>query len=162
MRVSSRGEYGVRAMLDLALHYGQGAAPLKEVAKRQRISESYLEQLLGVLRRADLVKTIRGAQGGYELAREPDRIRMSDVVRAVEGPIAPTDCVVEEGDCDCGHAPHCVARILWARLRDSMIAVLDSITLGDLCREAERVGRGVGAAGAAGVSGSLSSGGVEE
>lgn len=136
MRVSSRGEYGVRAMLDLALHYGQGAAPLKTIAQRQRISASYLEQLLGVLRRAGLVRTIRGAQGGYELAMEPDRIKLGDVMRAVEGPIAPTDCVVDDGACECGQAEHCLTRVLWLKLRDSMLAVLDSTTLGDLCREA--------------------------
>ena len=129
MRVSTRGEYGVRAMLDLALHYEEGATALRTVAQRQEISGSYLEQLLGILRKAGLVESVRGAQGGYRLARPPGEIRIGEIMRAVEGPIAPTDCVSEDGRAGCRQAPHCVTRLLWKRLRDSMIAVLDSTTL---------------------------------
>jgi len=136
VRVSTRGEYGVRAMLDLALHYEESATPLRIVAQRQELSESYLEQLIGALRKAGLVTSVRGAQGGYRLARPPGEIRIGEVMRAVEGPIGPSDCVSESGRAGCRQAPHCVTRLLWERLRDSMIAVLDHTTLGDLCDEA--------------------------
>ena len=137
MRISTRGEYGVRAMLDLAIHYDRGATALRTVAERQDISESYLEQLIGVLRKAGLVVSVRGAQGGYQLAKPPEEIKIGDIMRAVEGPIGPTECVNEDGTTDCSQAPHCVTRLLWAKLRDSMIAVLDTTTLGDLCSQAE-------------------------
>jgi Rrf2 family cysteine metabolism transcriptional repressor len=143
MRVSTRGEYGVRAMLDLAMHFGEGAMPLRAVAEREGISESYLEQLMLALRRADLVTSIRGAQGGYKLTRAPGEIRVGDVMRAVEGPIAPTDCVGEKGADVCRQAPCCVTRLLWSRLRDSMLAVLDSTTLADLCAQAEAMSSGI-------------------
>ncbi|MGE5552008.1 MAG: RrF2 family transcriptional regulator [Bacteroidota bacterium] len=139
MRVSTRGEYGVRAMLDLALQYDRGAIALRTVAERQGISESYLEQLMGPLRRAGLVASVRGAQGGYRLARPPGEIRVGDVMRAVEEPIAPTDCVSGGGAGGCRQAPYCVTRLLWERLRDSMIAVLDSTTLEDMRRQAEEL-----------------------
>ncbi|NLG85052.1 MAG: Rrf2 family transcriptional regulator [Firmicutes bacterium] len=137
MRVSTRGQYGLRAMLELALHYAEGPMTLRRVAARQAISESYLEQLLGTLRRAGLVVSVRGVQGGYRLARPPEEIRVGEIIRAVEGPIAPTECVVEGGEPECWRAPHCVSRLLWEKLRDSMLAVLDSTTLADLCAEAE-------------------------
>ncbi len=141
MRISTRGEYGVRAMLDLALHYEDGTIPLRAVAGRQRISESYLEQLFGILRKAELVTSVRGAQGGYQLARPPGEITVGDVMRVVEGPIAPAECV-GEGGTDCRQASHCVTRLLWAKLRDSMLGVLDSTTLADLCRQAGAMAEG--------------------
>ncbi|MGE5529276.1 MAG: RrF2 family transcriptional regulator [Patescibacteria group bacterium] len=136
MRVSTRGEYGVRAMLDLALQYDEGATPLRAVAGRQGISEAYLEQLMGILRKAGLVASVRGAQGGYRLSRPPGEIRVGDIMRAVEGPIGPTSCVNGEGGSGCCQAKGCVTRLLWERLRDSMVAVLDHTTLGDLCAQA--------------------------
>ena len=137
MRVSTRGQYGIRAMLDLALHYEEGATPLRVVAARQGISEFYLEQLMGSMRRAGLVQSVRGAQGGYHLARPPGEIKIGEIMRVVEGPIAPTECVGEEGESACGQARSCVTRLLWEKLRDSMIAVLDSTTLEDMRKQAE-------------------------
>lgn len=137
MRVSTRGQYGIRAMLDLALHYQEGAIPLRVVAARQGISEFYLEQLMGSMRRAGLVQSVRGAQGGYQLARPPGEIKIGEIMRVVEGPIAPTECVGEEGESTCGQARSCVTRRLWEKLRDSMIAVLDSTTLEDMRKQAE-------------------------
>ena len=142
MRVSTRGEYGVRAMLDLALHYDLGATSLRTVAQRQEISASYLEQLIGVLRKAGLVVSVRGAQGGYRLAGPPGEIKIGDIMRAVEGPIGPAECVDEEAGAGCRQAPYCVTRMLWEKLRDSMIAVLDSTTLEDLCGQAKTMTAG--------------------
>jgi Rrf2 family protein len=125
-------------MLDLALHYGEGPISLKSVAERQDISEPYLEQLAAGLRKAGLVQSIRGAQGGYVLAREPAAVTVGQVIRALEGPIAPRECVREERPEPCRRAKTCVARSVWAKLRDCMNEVLDSITLEDMCLEAAK------------------------
>ncbi|NLJ85412.1 MAG: Rrf2 family transcriptional regulator [Firmicutes bacterium] len=137
MRISTKGGYGIRAMYELAMAYGQGPVPLKTVAERQSISEHYLEQLMGMLRRAGLVRGIRGARGGYELTSAPEAIRVGDVLRALEGPISPISCVDHDGFSECVRLEQCPTRGLWKRLRDSMTAVLDSTTLADLCREAQ-------------------------
>jgi len=137
MRISTRGKYGVRAMFDLAMHSGQGPISLKTIAERQGISEHYLEQLMGTLRKAGLVNSVRGAQGGYEINQCPADIKVGDIIRVLEGPIAPVECVEEEtGGHVCDRVDQCVTHILWERLRDSMVEVLDSTTLQDLCDEA--------------------------
>ncbi len=137
MKLSTKGRYGVAAMYDLALHYGQGPISLKSVAERQGISEHYLEQLMGTLRKSGYVKSVRGAQGGYTLTRDPSQITVGDIIKIMEGPIAPVDCLLPDGlDNDyCKRATFCVTRGVWAKVRDSINTVLDSISLADLCRE---------------------------
>jgi len=133
MRVSSRGRYGVRAMLELARTYGSGPVTLRKIAESQHISAAYLGQIVGPLRRAGLLTSVRGAQGGYVLAREPQDITLGEVIRAIEGPIAPSRCVSENwrpGDCE--REESCSARRLWMGLRDSITRELDSTTLADL------------------------------
>lgn len=141
MRVSTRGEYGVRAMFDLALHFGKGPIALKTIAERQRVSENYLEQLMAELRKAGLVKSKRGAQGGYELAHAPDNVSIGQIIRVLEGPITPLDCL--DGETTTGpycQAPdRCVLRHLWKELQDSMTTVLDNRTLEDLRQDAYRL-----------------------
>lgn len=137
MRLSTRGHYGLKAMFDLAQHYGSGPISLKTVAERQNLSGHYLEQLMAMLRKSGLVKSMRGAQGGYVLAREPSEIKVGDVIRALEGPIAPVYCVSEKNPGSCDEADHCITRTVWARVRDGLAQVLDSISLADMCREAE-------------------------
>lgn len=137
MRLSTRGHYGLKAMFDLAQHFGSEPIPLKSVAERQNLSEHYLEQLIAILRKAGLVKSVRGSQGGYILAREPVQITVGDVIRALEGPIAPVYCVSEEDPGNCDEADYCITRTVWARVRDSIAGVLDAISLADMCREAE-------------------------
>ncbi|SHK08599.1 RrF2 family transcriptional regulator [Desulforamulus aeronauticus] len=141
MRLSTKGHYGLKAMFDLAMHYGSEPLPipLKVIAERQGISEHYLEQLIAVLRKIGLVKSIRGAQGGYILARPPSQIKVGDVIRALEGPIAPLDCVSEFEPTACEKEHYCISRDIWARVRDSIAEVLDSITLEDMCRDAAKV-----------------------
>ncbi len=129
-------------MFELAMAHGQGPVPLRIVAEKQDISENYLEQLLGTLRRAGLVKGIRGARGGYELALPPEEIRVGDVIRALEGPISPVSCVDHDGASGCERHALCPTRGLWERLRDSMTEVLDSTTLADLCQQAQGKARG--------------------
>jgi Rrf2 family protein len=134
LKISTRGEYGIRAILDIALHSDEGPVTLKSISGRQDISEPYLEQLIGGLRKAGLVVSTRGSQGGYVLAREPSQITIGDLIRVLEGPIAPVDCVNEQmGDSGCcSNVNRCATRVLWRKLRDSMTEVLDSTTLADL------------------------------
>lgn len=137
MKLSTRGQYGVKAMFDLAQHAGEGPISLKSIAERQGISEHYLEQLISGLRKAGLVKSIRGAQGGYVLGREAEQIRVGDVIRILEGPIAPVDCVSENDSECCKNAKYCVTRTIWEKMRDSIADVVDSITLEDMVQDAK-------------------------
>jgi Rrf2 family protein len=136
MKVSTRGEYGVRAMVALAHHYGEGPMSIAEIARQSNIPPAYLEQLIAPLRRADLVKSRRGAHGGYTLSRNPDEIRIGDVYRVMEGPVAPMDCVSEdETDQTCPLIDGCETRPIWLKVRDSIVDALDSTTLADLAKK---------------------------
>ena len=141
MRLSTRGHYGLKAMFDLAQNYGSGPISLKTVAERQNLSDHYLEQLIAMLRKAGLVKSMRGAKGGYFLAREPSKIIVGDVIRALEGPIAPVHCVSEKDPGSCNEADYCITRTVWVRVRDGLAELLDSITLADLCLKAEETNK---------------------
>jgi len=140
MKLSTRGRYGLMMMLDLAQHMGAEPVSLRAVAERQMLSESYLEQLVPPLRDAGLLRSVRGKQGGYVLGRSPAEITVGDIVRALEGPIAPVDCVNDQVEVDCPHYPDCPTRSVWLRLRDSITQVLDSINLADLMADAQRGG----------------------
>lgn len=135
MKVSTRGEYGVRAMVSLARYYGSGPVTLAAVARDSSVPPAYLEQLIAPLRNAGLVTSKRGAQGGYLLSREPSAIRVGDVYRVMEGPVAPMDCVSEDlADQTCPLIIGCETRPVWLKVRDSIIDALDSTTLADLVR----------------------------
>ena len=135
MKVSTRGEYGVRAMVSLAHHFGEGPMSITEIARQTNIPPAYLEQLIAPLRRAELVISKRGARGGYVLAREPENIRVGDVYRVMEGPVAPMDCVSEDlDDQNCPLIENCETRPMWLKLRDAMTEALDSTTLADLAK----------------------------
>jgi len=123
-------------MFDLAQHIGEGPVSLKIIAKRQGISEHYLEQLFAGLRKNGLVKSVRGAQGGYILGREPEDIYVGEIIRVLEGPLAPVDCVAEEDPENCHKAESCVTRLIWERVRDSIAGVIDSVTLADMVENA--------------------------
>ena len=135
MKVSTKGRYGIKAMLDLAIHGTDGHIALKNIAERQQISGHYLEQLIASLRKAGLVKSIRGAQGGYALAQDPSEITVGQILRALEGSLAPVDCVVEDEPYECKKAEKCVTRKLWEKIRDSINDVVDSTSLQDLVDE---------------------------
>ncbi len=136
MKVSTRGEYGVRAMVALAHYHGSKPVALTTIAKDSHVPAPYLEQLIAPLRRAGLVESKRGAQGGYQLARPPADIRVGEIYRVMEGPIAPMDCVSEdEADQTCPLIPNCETRPVWLRVRDSIAGAIDSITLADLIRD---------------------------
>ncbi len=132
MRLSARGQYGVRAIVELARHYPQGPLALGQIAEAQKISATYLERILGRLRHAGLVESRRGAHGGYLLARPPEEITVGQVVRALEGPIAPVGCASEEAAAPCERVETCRARRVWLRLRNGIAATLDGMTVADL------------------------------
>ena len=131
MKISTKGRYALRMMLDLAEHREQGFVSLKEIAARQDISKKYLEQIVAVLNRPDFLKTNRGYQGGYRLAKTPDQYTVGDILRLTEGGLAPVACL-EEGAHPCGRASRCRTLPVWNRLGQLIGDYLDSVTLRDL------------------------------
>ncbi|HEV8402585.1 MAG TPA: Rrf2 family transcriptional regulator [Candidatus Limnocylindrales bacterium] len=134
MAFSTKGEYGVRLMVQLGRHYGTGPASLAEIAAEEDLPRAYLEQLVVSLRDAGLVSSTRGAHGGYELTRAPEAISMADVLRALEGPIAPMLCATDDPEHGilCDRSARCTVNVLWVRVRDAVTGALDSMTLADL------------------------------
>jgi Rrf2 family protein len=132
MKLSTKGKYGVRALFEIARHYGAGPLTIKEIAQRQGISLSYLEQILYRLGKAGLIESVRGPGGGYLLGRKPAELTIGDVVRALEGPIALSHCL-EPGEAgDCFQADDCVARMVWVKVGAKIEEALDSISFDDL------------------------------
>ena len=121
-------------MAQLAAHHGRGPASLAEIAAEDDLPRAYLEQLVMSLRDAGLVTSTRGAHGGYELSRPPEAIRMSEVLRALEGPLAPMICASDDPEhaTTCDRSSRCTVNVLWVRVRDAISTTLDSITLADL------------------------------
>ena len=132
MRVSAKELYGLRAMSEFARHFGQGPLSLAQVAARQEISQAYLEQIAIDLRRSGLLRSKRGAQGGYYLARAPEATTAGDVIRALEGSILPVQCMAENKCEPCSLEDRCSARGIWEQVRDQLVKTLDSITLAQL------------------------------
>ena len=130
MKLSTKGRYGARLMLELALCYEKGTILLKDIAGRQEISEGYLEQILPLLKAAGLVNSSRGAHGGYTLANPPSEITLGEVVRAVEGTMAIVECVATPEVCH--RVDFCVTRDIWEEMSEKMMGVLDSTTLQDM------------------------------
>lgn len=140
MKLSTKGRYGLRAMLDLALNSEHGeTVSIQSIAERQNISESYLEQLVRKLRAADLVKSVRGAGGGYQLARPSSEISVGDVLRALEGSIEAVSCVSTDDRISCDQADLCVTRLVWERVNTAIENAVDSITLFQLVEESRRM-----------------------
>lgn len=138
LQVSERAHYGLRAMTELAKAYGNGPVSLSEIAEIERLPAGYLEQLAMPLRRAGLIEGKRGAHGGYELARPPADVTVGAVVRALEGPVVPVECLSVEYVVDsCARESVCLSRNVWRRVKDSVDHVLDSMTLADLCATAQ-------------------------
>ena len=135
MKVSTRAEYGIRALMDLAQHYGEGPVQSHDIARRQGLPEPYLNQLLVTLRRAGLVQSKRGPSGGHLLARSPGRITVGEAFLVLEGSVAPWLCV-EEAETACIYAPGCGLRPVWQAVKDATEQVLNRITLADIVRPA--------------------------
>ena len=132
MKLSTKGRYGTRALLDVALHQGDNPVQLKDIAGRQQISLSYLEHLVAPLVAAGILRSVRGARGGVSLARPAEKIPIIDVVRALEGSLAPVECVDDAAQCP--RSESCVTRDIWIETMRAMEAVLESMTLADLVR----------------------------
>lgn len=126
-------------MIDMAQSDEKGPIATRTIAERQGISERYLEQLMVPLKRAGLIKSVRGSQGGYTLGKNPQNITAGDIIRVLEGPIAPVECVNETNPEECSRADYCVTRVIWSKVRDSIAEVLDSYTLVDLARESQKL-----------------------
>jgi Rrf2 family protein len=133
MKLSTKGRYAARAMLELALNYGEEPVLLDEIAKRQGISKKYLERLLLTLKIAGLVKSIRGAHGGYILSRSPSEIKLSEIVLASEGSLAPVECVDDPNVCN--KALFCVTRDIWKEIKEAMMKILESTSLEDMIKQ---------------------------
>ncbi len=130
MRLSTKGRYGARLMLELALNYGNGRVLLKDIARRQEISEGYLEHLLPPLKAAGLVNSARGPHGGYMLAKAPSEITLREVVQVLEGSLSPAECVDTPSVCQRVHS--CVTRDIWKELGEKISHTLESVTLRDM------------------------------
>ncbi len=126
-RLSTKGRYGARLMLDLACNFGKGPVLLKDIAERQEISLGYLEHLVPFLKTAGLVNSTRGARGGYTLARRPSRITLKEVLRVMEGPFSPAKCI--DSPSVCRRVGSCVTREIWKELGETISDFLESITL---------------------------------
>ena len=133
MKISTKGRYGIKAMLELALVYEKELISVRTISKKHNISELYLEQIFFVLRKAQLVKSIRGAKGGYSLARLPKDITIKNIMDALEGPINISDCIKEDANCD--KLDRCATRVLWVKIRDSIDEIFSSVTLQDIINE---------------------------
>lgn len=132
MKISTKGRYAIRLMLDLALNDTGEPISLKDVAKRQDISDKYLEQIISVLNRAGYVKSVRGAQGGYYLKKRPEDYTVGMILRLTEGSLAPVSCIDEEDEINCERQDSCVTVILWKKINDAISDVVDHTTLQDL------------------------------
>lgn len=131
MRISTKGRYALRLMLDIAMQEADKPISIKDIAKRQMISEKYLEQIISILNKAGYVKSIRGAQGGYVLRRKPQEYTVGMILRTTEGSLAPVECVGEEA-CECDRMADCVTQKIWQKINDAVNDVVDHITLEDL------------------------------
>ena len=131
MKISTKGRYALRLMLDLALHEQSGYVPIKVIAERQDISDKYLEQIVSVLNKAGFVKSIRGPQGGYKLTKRPEQYTVGMILRLTEGSLAPVSCLDDEVNM-CDRQEECVTLILWRKLDDAIKSVIDNVTLADL------------------------------
>ena len=136
MKITTRGRYGLRALIDIAAHGGE-CVTLKSIARRQGISEHYLEQLAVPLRKAGFVQSVRGAQGGYALRGDPADISIGDVLRALEGPLQLVDCLAVEGEGSCGSADcsTCCTKTVWQRMYNQLNDTMDSIKLQELVQD---------------------------
>lgn len=140
MKLSTKGRYGLRAMINLALYSSEEVVSIKSISERESISENYLEQIIATLKKADYVTSTRGAKGGYSLSKEAKDISVGDILRALEGDLNPVDCVAVNDEISCDEADFCVTKYVWKRISESINQVVDNISLQDLVDEQTRIG----------------------
>ena len=136
MMISTRGRYALRIMADVARHDGETPVSVREIASRQDISEKYMEQIISVLSRAGLLKSVRGAQGGYHLARPCEEITVGMILRATEGDLAPAECVAQ-GAQHCGRSADCPSHAVFTRVYSAINQVIDGVFLRELVEDGE-------------------------
>ncbi|MGA2531911.1 MAG: Rrf2 family transcriptional regulator [Candidatus Aminicenantales bacterium] len=147
MRLSTKGEYASRAMLELSLRYDEGSLHIREIAKAQNIPLRFLEQILLLLKRAGYLKSRKGQKGGYALAKPPAAISVAEVIRVMDGPLAPIDCVSVMAHETCPMEGTCGLRWLWKDVRDSVAGILEKTTFADLVTKSAKPPDGSGRAG---------------
>ena len=138
MKISTKGRYALRMMYDMAVNDSGSAMPLKDIAQRQNISIKYLEQIVILLNRAGFVKSVRGAQGGYRLAHEPEYYTVGMILRLTEGSMAPVACLDDEVN-QCPRADACPTLFVWEKLNDAVKGVIDNITLRDIIEHGQEI-----------------------
>jgi len=134
MKISTKGEYGIRALMELTQRFGSGYIQSTEIAVARKVPENYLYQLLITLRKAGLIRSRRGPQGGHMLARSPERISLAEAIIALEGPLALTSCAQDEMDDECGFSEQCVIRDVWRRVTQAAEGILEQTNLADLAK----------------------------
>ena len=140
MKLSTKGRYGLRAVIDIAVNSETEAVALSSIAARQDISISYLEQLIAKLKKAGIVNSVRGAQGGYTLAKDPEEISVGNILRALEGDLNPVDCAeITGGESTCSGSDICVTKYVWKRISESINKAVDEIMLSELVDESLQV-----------------------
>lgn len=135
LKLSTKGRYGLRAMIDLAINSKEQKVSIKSISERQEISENYLERIIAVLKKEGYVTSSRGSQGGYSLTKEPKVISVGDILRALEGDLNPVDCSLTNDEKTCNEAEFCVTKFVWKRISDSINDVVNNITLQDMVDE---------------------------
>lgn len=137
MKISTKGIYAIEAMVDLALHSKDGVESLKNIAERRSISDKYLEQIIGALRKEGLVVSIRGAGGGYRLSKPSNEINILEILQAVESNLVPMECLYQKTDCGI-NSDTCATKQFWGNLWNEMSTVINQVTLKDLVQESEK------------------------
>jgi Rrf2 family transcriptional regulator, cysteine metabolism repressor len=133
VKLTMKSDYGLRAVLDLAQHYGQGPVQCSDIARRQDIPEYYLDQLLISMRKAGLVRSVRGPQGGHALTKPPAQIMMGEVIQALDGSLAPMECVIDPGSCN--QSPGCSLREIWSKVDEYTQQLVMNISVEDLAKQ---------------------------
>ncbi len=136
MKLSTKSRYGTRAMMDIAFHSNKGSCMLKDIAQRQDVSPKYLDHILSSLRKAGLIKNTRGKDGGYSLIRSASEITMKDIINAVEGSLAPVECV--DNSTLCTKTNMCSTRDVWVKMKEAMEDVLEATTLANLMESSNK------------------------
>lgn len=141
MKLSVQGEYALRALLVLGLHYGETVVPIQTIATEQNIPKRFLEQILNDLKATGAVESKRGIAGGYRLARAPEEIYLSSIIRHIEGALAPISCVSERcyEKCSCPNEARCAIRSVMKEVREKVVEIMDKVTVAELCKRARHL-----------------------
>jgi Rrf2 family protein len=139
MKISFKGDYALKIILDLAMHYGKGITQIKDISKRQDIPEKFLEQIITTLKGANYVKTVRGPRGGVLLAKPPSKITMGEIIRLMEGPTSPITCVSRTARARCTYERKCAFRGYFEKIRDCINEVVDKTTFQEIADKADKM-----------------------